>query len=70
MYKARVNVTLYSQFYGEELSAPRQTLKLEDHPLLAVCDFFFIIFTVTLHIGENYIMRSLMICTPNPVLFR
>jgi hypothetical protein len=35
-------------FYGEELSAPRQTPKLEDHPLSAVRDCLFNIFAATL----------------------
>jgi hypothetical protein len=37
-------------FFGEELLAPYPTPKLEDHPLLAVCDYLFNIFTATLHI--------------------
>jgi len=37
--------------YGEELLAPRPTSKLEDHPLLAVCDCLFSIFTATLNIA-------------------
>jgi hypothetical protein len=36
-------------FYGEELLAPFPTIKLEDHPLLAVCDCLFDIFKTTLH---------------------
>jgi hypothetical protein len=36
-------------FYGEELLAPRQTPKLEDHPLSAVRDCLFNVFTATLH---------------------
>jgi hypothetical protein len=35
-------------FYGDEL-APRPNLKLEDHPLLAVRDFWFSVFAATLH---------------------
>jgi hypothetical protein len=35
-------------FYGQELLAPRPTPKLEDHPLSAVHDFLFNIFTATL----------------------
>jgi hypothetical protein len=42
------NVTI-KIFYGEGLLAPRPTPKLEDHPLLAVCNCLFNIFTVTLH---------------------
>jgi hypothetical protein len=37
-------------FYGEELLAACPTPKLEDHPLLAVHNFIFSIFTATLHI--------------------
>jgi hypothetical protein len=36
-------------FYGEELSAPRPTPKLEDHPLSAVLYYLFIVFAATLH---------------------
>ena len=36
-------------FYGEELT-PRPTPKLEDHPLSAVREFLFSIFTTTFHI--------------------
>jgi hypothetical protein len=36
-------------FYGEELSAPRPTPKLEDHPLSALHECLFDIFTATLH---------------------
>jgi hypothetical protein len=36
-------------FYGEELLAPRLTPKLEGHPLSAVCNCLFNIFTVSLH---------------------
>ena len=35
--------------YGEELLAPRQTPKLENHPLSAVHDCLFNIFATTLH---------------------
>jgi hypothetical protein len=37
-------------FYSKELLAPCPTPKLEDHPLLAVCDCLFNIFAATLHI--------------------
>jgi hypothetical protein len=37
-------------FYGEKELAPRPTPKLEDRPLLAVCDCLFNIFAATLHI--------------------
>ena len=37
-------------FYSEELLAPHPTPKLKYHPLLAICDCLFNIFTATLHI--------------------
>jgi hypothetical protein len=37
-------------FYGEKLLAPCPTPKLKDHPLSAVCDCLFNIFTATFHI--------------------
>jgi hypothetical protein len=37
-------------FYGEELLVPHPTLKLYDHPFLAVRDYLFNIFTAALHI--------------------
>jgi hypothetical protein len=36
-------------FYGEELLSPRPTPKLEDHPLSAVRDCLFNVFSATLH---------------------
>jgi hypothetical protein len=39
------------RFYGEEFLTPRPTSNLEDHPLSAVRDYLFSIFTVTVHIG-------------------
>jgi hypothetical protein len=39
-------------FYGEELLAPRPTLKLEDHPLSAARDC---IFAATLHIRRPFL---------------
>jgi len=44
-------------FYGEELLAPHATPKMEDQPLLAVCDWLFSI--VTQHNGDCYSMRNL-----------
>ena len=38
-------------FYGEGLLALHPTPKLEDHPLSAVCDCLFNIFTATLYTG-------------------
>ena len=37
-------------FYGEDLSAPRPTTKLEDYPLSAVRKCIFNVFPATLHI--------------------
>jgi hypothetical protein len=48
-----------SSFYGEELSTPRPTPKLEDHPLSAVCDCLFNIFAATLQIGGRSSIRNL-----------
>jgi hypothetical protein len=42
-------------FYGEELLAPYPTLKLEEHPLSAVRDFLFNIFTATLRIWRPFL---------------
>jgi len=41
------------------LLAPCPTHKLEDHPLSAVCDCLFSIFTATLHIGGCSSIRNL-----------
>jgi hypothetical protein len=41
------------RFHGEELLAPHQTPKLEDHPLSAIRDSLFNIFAATLHIGAR-----------------
>ena len=49
-------------FYGEELLATRPTPKLEDHPLSAVRDCLFNIFTATLHIGGCSSIRNLRTC--------
>jgi hypothetical protein len=48
-----------TRFYGEELLAPRQTLKLEDHPLSTVRDCLFNMFTATLHIVSRSSIRNL-----------
>jgi len=42
-------------FDGEELLAPRPTPKLEYHPLPAVRECLFNIFTATLHIGGPFL---------------
>ena len=48
-----------ASFYSEELLAPRPTPKLEDHPLSAVHNFLFNIFTAILHIiGPSSIHSS------------
>ena len=46
-------------FYGKESLAPRPTPKLEDHPLSALHDCLFNIFTATLHIGGRSSNRNL-----------
>ena len=46
-------------FHGEALLAPRPTPKLEDHPLSAVRDCLFNLFTATLHIGGRSSIRNL-----------
>jgi len=46
-------------FYGEELSTPRLTPKLDDHSLSAVRDCLFNIFAATLHIGGRFSIRNL-----------
>jgi hypothetical protein len=48
-----------TSFHGEELSAPRPTHKLEDHPLSAVRDCLFSIFAATPHTGGRYSIRNL-----------
>ena len=45
-------------FYGGELSAPRPTPKLEDHPLSAARDCLFNLFAATLHIGGRSSIRN------------
>jgi len=47
------------RFYGEELSAPRPTPKLEDYPLSAVRDCLFIMFAATLHTGGRASIHNL-----------
>ena len=46
-------------FYGERLSAPRPTPKLEDQPSSAVRGCLFNLFTATLHIGGRSSIRNL-----------
>jgi len=48
-----------ASFYGEDLSAPRPTPKLDDHPLSAVRDCLFSIFATTIHIGGRSSIRNL-----------
>jgi len=48
-----------TNFYGEELLAPRPTPKLEDHPLSAVRDCLFNVFAANLHIGGRSSIRNL-----------
>ena len=49
-------------FYAEELLAPRPTPKLEIHPMLAVHDCLFSIFTATLHVGGRSSICNLRMC--------
>ena len=49
-------------FYGEEMSAPRPSPKLEDHPLSAVHDCLFHIFAATLHMGGRSFICHLRTC--------
>ena len=51
-----------ASFYSEQLSAPRPTPKLEDHPLSAVCDCLFNMLAATLHIGGRSSTRNLRTC--------
>jgi len=46
-------------FYVDELSTPRPTPKLEEHPLSAVRDGLFNIFSATLNIGSHSSIRNL-----------
>jgi hypothetical protein len=46
-------------FYGEELLAPRPTLRLQVYPFLAVRDGLLNIFAATLHIGGRSSIRNL-----------
>jgi len=48
-----------ASFYGEELLAPRPTVKLEDHTLSAVRDCVFSIFATSVRIGGRPSIRSL-----------
>ena len=45
--------------YGEELSTPRPTPKLEEHLLSAIRDCLFNIFAATLHIGSRSSIHNL-----------
>jgi len=47
-----------TSFHGEELSAPRPTPKLEDHPLSAVRECLYNIFAGTLHTGGRSSIRN------------
>ena len=47
-----------ARIYGEELFAPRPTLKLEDYTLSAICDCLFNIFAATLLIRDLSSIRN------------
>jgi len=49
-------------FYSETFLTHRPNSKLEDHPLSAVGDCLFNIFTATLHIGGRSSIRNLRTC--------
>jgi hypothetical protein len=49
-------------FYGEELSAPRPTPKLEGHPLSAVQECLINIFPATLHLESISSIHNLRAC--------
>jgi hypothetical protein len=51
-----------ASFYGEELLETRPTPKLEGHPLSAVRDCLFNIFTTTLLIGGRSSTHNLRMC--------
>jgi hypothetical protein len=51
-----------ASFYGEDLLAPCPTPKLENHPLMTVCDCLFKMFVANLHIGSHSSISSLMMC--------
>ena len=48
-----------ASFNGEELSVPRPTPKLEDHPLSDIRDCLFSIFAATLPFGSRSSIRNL-----------
>ena len=48
-----------ASFYGQVLSTPHPTSRLEDHPLSAVHDSLFNIFTATLYIGGHSSIHNL-----------
>jgi len=50
---------LTKDFHGDELLAPRQNPKMEDHTSSAVLDCLFNIFAATLHIGGRSSIRNL-----------
>jgi len=52
-------------FSDEQLTAPRQTPKLEDHPFWAVCDYLINIFAANLCAGGRFSIRNLK--TPHAV---
>jgi len=51
-----------ASFYGDELLAPCPSPMQEDHPLLAVCNCLFNIFTAPLHIGSHSSIQNLRMC--------
>jgi hypothetical protein len=55
-------ITNLIRIYGEKLLPPCPTLKLEDHPVSAVRDCLFNVFTATLRIGSSSSIRNLRTC--------
>jgi hypothetical protein len=44
-----------TNFYGDELLAPRPTTELEDNPLSAVHSYLFNVFAATYHIWRRFL---------------
>ena len=49
-------------FYSKELLGPRSTPKLEDHPLLDVCNCLWNIFVPSLQVGGHFSIRNHRTC--------
>jgi hypothetical protein len=62
-FKTLWNICNMLVSYDGELLSTRPTPKLEDHPLLAVCDCLFSIFTTTLHMWRPSPQSATWGCT-------